>query len=176
MFTGSDIAPPRTSQSLERFTVGEAVKTAELSTPEAVRDILQQPVEAGEVDRLSRRGVLVAGASTDDVRMLREALLPGIGISADTAPSPTTSCSAKWDDYTSAKETKFFHADTADATRTVTKSDRKKRARLNAMRCVLHRLPHGSKDTALIGAMDPLIVGRAHVVFDRGEKNATALH
>jgi polyphosphate kinase 2 len=81
----------------------------------------------------------------------------------------------KWDDYTKAKEAMFFHTDTADAPWTVIKSDCKKRARLNAMRYILHKLPYDRKDTALIGALDPLIVGRAHVVFERGEKQATAL-
>ncbi|MCE1181830.1 MAG: polyphosphate kinase 2, partial [Rhodocyclales bacterium] len=44
----------------------------------------------------------------------------------------------KWDDYTKAKEAMFFHTDTADAPWTVIKSNCKKRARLNAMRYVLH--------------------------------------
>jgi polyphosphate kinase 2 len=48
----------------------------------------------------------------------------------------------KWDEYTKAKEAMFFHTDTADAPWTVIKSDCKKRARLNAMRYVLHKLPY----------------------------------
>jgi polyphosphate kinase 2 len=75
----------------------------------------------------------------------------------------------KWDDYTKAKEAMFFHTDTADAPWTVIKSNCKKRARLNAMRYVLHKLPYTNKDTARIGNLDPLIVGRANVVFERGE-------
>jgi hypothetical protein len=43
----------------------------------------------------------------------------------------------------------------------VVKSDCKKRARLSAMRYVLHRMPYHDKETARIGAVDPLIVGRA---------------
>jgi len=81
----------------------------------------------------------------------------------------------KWDDYTKAKEARFFHTDTADAPWTVIKSDCKKRARLNAMRYILHKLPYDRKDADQIGALDPLVVGRAHVVFERGEKQATAL-
>jgi polyphosphate kinase 2 len=46
----------------------------------------------------------------------------------------------KWDDYTKAKEAMFFHTDTAETPWTVIKSDCKKRARLNAMRYVLHKL------------------------------------
>jgi len=75
----------------------------------------------------------------------------------------------KWDDYTKAKEAMFFHTDTADAPWTVIKSNCKKRARLNAMRYVLHKLPYANKDTQRIGNLDPLIVGRANVVFERGE-------
>ncbi|MBI1397935.1 MAG: polyphosphate kinase 2 [Betaproteobacteria bacterium] len=81
----------------------------------------------------------------------------------------------KWDDYTKAKEAMFFYTDTADAPWTVIKSDCKKRARLNAMRYILHKLAYTRKDTQQIGALDPLIVGRAHVVYERGEKQGTAL-
>ena len=78
----------------------------------------------------------------------------------------------KWDDYTRAKEAMFFHTDTADSPWTVIKSDCKKRARLNAMRYVLHSLPYSNKDEAAIGAIDPLLVGRANVVYERGERHA----
>jgi len=80
----------------------------------------------------------------------------------------------KWEDYTKAKEAMFQHTDTADAPWTVIKSDCKKRARLNAMRYLLHRLPYDGKDPKKIGALDPLLVGRAHVVYERGE-NASAV-
>ena len=76
----------------------------------------------------------------------------------------------KWGDYTRAKEAMFFHTDTADAPWTVIKSNCKKRARLNAMRYVLHKLPYKNKDTEKIGNLDPLIVGRANVVYERGEQ------
>ncbi|MDO4683509.1 MAG: polyphosphate kinase 2 [Lautropia sp.] len=76
----------------------------------------------------------------------------------------------KWDDYTRAKEAMFFETDTADSPWTVIKSDCKKRARLNAMRYVLHKLPYGNKALDKIGKIDPLIVGRAHVVYERGER------
>lgn len=81
----------------------------------------------------------------------------------------------KWNDYTRAKEAMFFETDTADAPWTVIKSDCKKRARLNAMRYVLSKLPYTSKDTNAIGKIDSLIVGRAHVVYERGEKTAPAV-
>ncbi len=76
----------------------------------------------------------------------------------------------KWEDYTKAKESMFFETDTADAPWTVIKSDCKKRARLNAMRYVLHRMPYDNKDLLNIGTLDTLLVGRAHVVYERGER------
>ena len=76
----------------------------------------------------------------------------------------------KWDEYTRAKELMFFETDTADSPWTVIKSDCKKRARLNAMRYVLHKLPYANKELEQVGKLDPLIVGRAHVVYERGEK------
>ncbi len=81
----------------------------------------------------------------------------------------------KWDQYTKAKEAMFFETDTADAPWTVIKSDCKKRARLNAMRYVLHKLPYANKDLTNIGALDNLLVGRAHVVYERGEHPGGAL-
>ncbi|MGB4812702.1 MAG: polyphosphate kinase 2 [Methylophilaceae bacterium] len=81
----------------------------------------------------------------------------------------------KWDDYTKAKEAMFFHADTAESPWTVVKSDCKKRARLNAMRYVLHKLPYKNKDLEAIGAVDPLLVGRAQVVYERGENDINNL-
>ncbi len=81
----------------------------------------------------------------------------------------------KWEDYTKAKEAMFFETDTADAPWTVIKSDCKKRARLNAMRYVLHKLPYTNKDVDQIRALDPLLVGRAHVVYERGERASGAI-
>lgn len=66
----------------------------------------------------------------------------------------------KWDAYTRAKEAMFLNCDTSDAPWTVIKSDCKKRARLNAMRYLLHRLPYTKKSIEKIGSVDPLIVGR----------------
>jgi len=81
----------------------------------------------------------------------------------------------KWEDYTKAKEAMFFYTDTADAPWTVIKSDDKKRARLNALRYVLHKLPYHNKDADRIGLLDPLLVGRAHVVYERGEHMGSPL-
>ncbi|MBK9363276.1 MAG: polyphosphate kinase 2 [Rubrivivax sp.] len=76
----------------------------------------------------------------------------------------------KWDDYTRAKEQMFLHTDTSDAPWTVIKSDCKKRARLNAMRYLLLRLPYANKDLPLIGSVDPLLVGRAALVAGAAEE------
>jgi polyphosphate kinase 2 len=76
----------------------------------------------------------------------------------------------KWDAYTKAKEAMFFNTDTADSPWTVIKSNCKKRARLNAMRHVLHRLPYSNKDVDAIGPLDPLLVGRAHILYEIGEQ------
>ncbi len=81
----------------------------------------------------------------------------------------------KWDDYTKAKEAMFFYTDTADAPWSVIKSDCKKRARLNAMRYVLHKLPYKNKNLEHIGLVDPLLVGRAHVVYEQGENEIALL-
>ena len=78
----------------------------------------------------------------------------------------------KWEEYTRAKEATFFHTDTPDAPWSVIKSDCKKRARLNAMRYLLHTLPYTGQDIGRIGTVDPLLVGRAQVVFERGEHGA----
>jgi polyphosphate kinase 2 len=77
-----------------------------------------------------------------------------------------------WDEYTRAKEAMFFYSDTHDAPWTVVKSDCKKRARLNAMRYVLHAIPYEKKNLERIGPVDPLLVGRANVVYERGERPA----
>jgi polyphosphate kinase 2 len=76
----------------------------------------------------------------------------------------------KWDDYTRAKEAMFLHCDTSDAPWTVIKSDCKKRARLNAMRYLLNRLPYRNKDSSKIGQVDPLLVGRAALVAGMSEE------
>ena len=80
----------------------------------------------------------------------------------------------KWDEYTRAKEAMFFHTDTADSPWTVVKSDDKKRARLNAMRYVLHAMPYKDKDVARIGSVDDLLVGRANIIHERDEHNLAA--
>ncbi len=72
----------------------------------------------------------------------------------------------KWNEYTKAKEAMFHFTDFPESPWIVVKSDCKKRARLNAMRYVLHRLPYKDKDENKIGLVDPLLVGRASTVYD----------
>lgn len=69
----------------------------------------------------------------------------------------------KWDDYTKAKESMFFHTDTSESPWIVIKSDCKKRARLNTMRFVLNKMPFNDKSINNVGLPDPLIVGRASI-------------
>ncbi len=76
----------------------------------------------------------------------------------------------KWDDYTKAKEAMFYKTDTTESPWIVIKSDCKKRARLNAMRYVLNKIPYENKDKSQIGSVDPLIVGRAGALYELGEK------
>ena len=81
----------------------------------------------------------------------------------------------KWDDYTLAKETMFFNTDSAESPWIVIKSTDKKRARLNAMRYVLSKLPYDNKDPKVVGTVDPLIVGRAGALYEKGEYNELAV-
>jgi polyphosphate kinase 2 len=75
----------------------------------------------------------------------------------------------KWDEYTAAKEKMFFYTDTSDSPWIVVKSDCKKRARLNAMRYVLQKVPYQNKKVKQVGRLDPLIVGRSNVIYEKGE-------
>lgn len=70
----------------------------------------------------------------------------------------------KWNSYSEAKEAMFAITDTDHAPWTVVKSNDKKRARINAMRHVLSLFDYEGKNTELVGAPDPLIVGRARDV------------
>ena len=75
----------------------------------------------------------------------------------------------KWDSYTAAKESMFLATDTDWAPWTVVKSNDKKRARVEAMRHVLHMFDYEDKDTDLVKEPDGLIVGSASRIFEDGE-------
>jgi polyphosphate kinase len=76
----------------------------------------------------------------------------------------------KWDAYTEAKEAMFFFTDIPDAPWTVVKSNDKKRARLEAMRFVLNRMPYEGRDGHAVGQSDPLIVGPAPLLYESAER------
>lgn len=76
----------------------------------------------------------------------------------------------KWHDYTVAKEKMFFHTDTSESPWIVVKSDCKKRARINAMRYVLQNIPYKNRDNKKIGKLDPLLVGRSNIIYEKGER------
>ena len=75
---------------------------------------------------------------------------------------------AKWDEYTEARRLMFYYTDTAHAPWTVVLSDDKRRARLGAIRHVLHNIHYDDKDVASVGAPDPLVVGPADEMFTDG--------
>ncbi|MDH5291355.1 MAG: polyphosphate kinase 2, partial [Acidimicrobiia bacterium] len=67
-------------------------------------------------------------------------------------------------------ETMFLHTDTPEAPWVIIKSNCKKRARLNALRYVLHKMPYETKEVERIGLLDPLLVGRASVLLERNNR------
>ena len=74
----------------------------------------------------------------------------------------------KWEEYTEAKESMFLLTHTDSAPWTIIKSDDKKRARINAMRHVLHILDYEGKDTSVATAPDPSIVASAVDIYTAG--------
>ena len=84
--------------------------------------------------------------------------------------SPTDVASLNhWDDYTRAKEAMFERTDTHIAPWTVVKSNDKKRARINAMRHVLSQFEYPNRNDDVVSVVDPLVVGPASAVYERGE-------
>ena len=71
----------------------------------------------------------------------------------------------RWDDYTRARDGMFLFTDTKLAPWTVVRSDDKRRARLEAMRYVLHGLSYPDKNKKVVKQPDPLIVGKAAKMF-----------
>lgn len=71
----------------------------------------------------------------------------------------------KWDAYTEARDEMFSRTDTEEAPWTVILSDDKKRARINSMLNLLHRLDYDHKDKKLAHAPDPRILGRVKDLF-----------
>ena len=80
----------------------------------------------------------------------------------------------RWEDYTKAKEVMLERSHIPEARWWVVHAVDKKRARLNAMRHILHSLSYVDKDETFVGAPDPLLVGSAHVIYEAGEKHLAA--
>jgi polyphosphate kinase 2 len=76
----------------------------------------------------------------------------------------------KWDEYTEAREAMFFFTDVADAPWTVVRSNDKRRARLEAIRYVLHQIQYDGRDDRLVGRPDPLVIGPAPLLHDGSER------
>ncbi len=72
----------------------------------------------------------------------------------------------RWDDYTRAKKSMFFHTNTADAPWVVVKSDDKKRARVNCMRHFLYQLDYPGRDESIVYEPDALIIGPVDHVYE----------
>jgi polyphosphate kinase 2 len=83
----------------------------------------------------------------------------------------------RWDSYTKAKEAMLFYTDTADAPWTIVRSCDKNRARLNAIKFVLNKIPYTGKGD-VVTPPDPLIVGSAKDIYEHGEdaKSAALRH
>ena len=73
---------------------------------------------------------------------------------------------AKWDDYTKARDGMFLYTNTPRSPWRIVRSDDKKRARLAAIRTVLHALPYPDKDESIAHAPDPAIAGTVDEMFE----------
>lgn len=74
----------------------------------------------------------------------------------------------KWKEYTEAKEATFYLTHSDFAPWTIVKSDDKMRARINAMRHVLHVMDYEGKDESVSHHPDPSIVASAHEIYTAG--------
>ena len=74
----------------------------------------------------------------------------------------------RWEEYTEAKEAMFLLTHTDDAPWTIIKSDDKNRARINAMRHVLHVIDYEGKDMDVVSAPDPSIVASPPEIYRAG--------
>jgi polyphosphate kinase len=141
------------------------------SDPDEVVDFLR---EAPEFERmLARDGIMLVKFwfSVSRTEQLRRFVRRQIDPVKRWKLSPIDLASLdKWDEYTKAKEAMFYHTDLADAPWTVVKSNDKKRARLEAMRYVLSRVPYEDRDETVVGHPDPLIVGPAPLLHEADER------
>ena len=77
---------------------------------------------------------------------------------------------SKWDDYTREKTAMFYYTHTRDAPWTLIKADDKMRARINAMRFLIHSLPYAGRDETVAYAPDPWIVASVDDVYETLER------
>ena len=66
----------------------------------------------------------------------------------------------RWNEYTEARDRMISATDIEEAPWTVVRANDKRRARINAIRFLLHTLPYEGKDKEAIGKVDTKIVGR----------------
>jgi polyphosphate kinase len=142
--------------------------------PDEVHEFLR---EAPEFERmLARDGVILVKFwfSVSRAEQLRRFMRRQVDPVKQWKLSPVDLASLdKWDEYTQAREDMFFYTDIADAPWTVVKSNDKKRARLEAMRYVLSRVPYQDRNELVVGRPDPLIVGPASLLHEKGERVLT---
>jgi polyphosphate kinase len=77
----------------------------------------------------------------------------------------------RWESYTKAKEAMLFYTDTADAPWTIVRSDDKNRARLNAIKYILHTIPYAGKDPDVVTVPDARVIGSAKAIYEHGENS-----
>ena len=71
----------------------------------------------------------------------------------------------RWDDYTEARDRMLEATHTGHAPWTVIRANDKRRARLNAIRVLLHAIPYEGKNQKAIGEIDQKIVGEGTARF-----------
>ena len=82
---------------------------------------------------------------------------------------------SKWNDYSKAIDRMFEYTDTPESPWLVVRSDDKKRARLNCIMHVLHTLPYSGKNTEVVHAPEPRILGPAKTMYESfAEKQSIA--
>jgi polyphosphate kinase len=73
---------------------------------------------------------------------------------------------SRWDEYTRARDAMLLQSDSDAAPWTVVNSNEKKRARIEAIRHVVHTLDYDHKDESVARAPDPRVVQRARDVIE----------
>jgi polyphosphate kinase 2 len=74
----------------------------------------------------------------------------------------------RWDDYSAKRDLMFARTDSAHAPWIVVRSNDKRRARLSLLKRLLSRLPYDGRDDGVVAGEDPLIIGSAGDMLERG--------